>query len=40
VTVAFHHAFVASATFAALALLSTLALTRSPKNTTIPVRSH
>jgi EmrB/QacA subfamily drug resistance transporter len=30
VTTAFHHAFVASATFAGLALLSTLVLTRSP----------
>jgi predicted MFS family arabinose efflux permease len=31
VTAAFHNAFIASATFAALALLSTLVLTRSPK---------
>jgi MFS family permease len=35
VTSAFHHAFVASATFAALALLSTLVLTRSPSKDTI-----
>jgi predicted MFS family arabinose efflux permease len=41
VTTAFHHAFVASATFAALALLSIYALTRSPdKDATTAVRSH
>jgi DHA2 family methylenomycin A resistance protein-like MFS transporter len=40
VTVAFHHAFIASATFAALALVSTVVLTRSPKNATAPIRSH
>jgi MFS family permease len=38
VTVAFHHAFIASATFAALALVSTIVLTRSPKNAAI--RGH